>query len=212
MPGFRPLSICAAMVLTASSTQLLAQKVEITPFAGFRTSGSFGETESVLFEDVEAQQGGSAGANLTFSLGESWQLELFYSTQDAEFEGQDTNTGGEVHLFDAAIEQIHVGGSYQGRRSGGRIRPFVAASLGATRFVPDGDVDTETRASFSAGGGLKVFLTEHLGFRLQGRINSTYIDSDEETFCDDDLDICVEVPDPVYFYQGEVLAGLILAF
>jgi len=47
------------------------------------------------------------------------------------------------------------------------VRPFVMASLGASRFSTP--ASSSTRFSFGFGTGLKVFLSPRFGFRIQAQ-------------------------------------------
>ena len=107
------------------------------------------------------------------------------------------------------IEYFHFGGTYG--QATGKVRPFVVATIGATYMDPKGaGLNPETKFSLSLGGGVKFYLSEHVGIRLDGRWFGTFIGGSGSVFCSDGKCL-IDV-------QGDVLsqfsanAGVILAF
>jgi hypothetical protein len=87
----------------------------------------------------------------------------------------------------------------------------VAGSLGATRMVPQQyGLDSETNFSLSLGGGVKIYLTEHVGFRLEGKSFGTLVNSSGGMFCFNGA--CLVTVQGDVFSQFVANAGLILAF
>ena len=132
-------------------------------------------TADVLTED----QQGRLTLILDFPMSQRWMAELLYTTQDGD------------HGFRSDFPDIVERGSYEWataqvgvlRHWGeGRVRPFAAGALGASRFessVPGYDrpffpgivptpVDEEV-LSGSLAGGVKIGLGRHLDLRLEGR-------------------------------------------
>lgn len=103
------------------------------------------------------------------------------------------------------------GGAYNWGGPGDTIRPFVSFGLGATHFSPEARVDSETRFSWSLGGGARFSLSDSLGLRLQGRWTPIYVNSDEFVFCDW-WGYCYVASDAQYLYQTELSAGLSIGF
>ena len=56
------------------------------------------------------------------------------------------------------------------------MRPFLTGMLGLTRYAVGGD--SEIRFTLSAGGGVKLFPTRHIGVRLDGRVYTTFVEAD----------------------------------
>ena len=67
-----------------------------------------------------------------------------------------------------ATEYFHLG-VVQSAASG-TVQPFGTVSLGATVFKPDGAWGNEWFFSAIFGAGAKIYATESVGFRLQGRL------------------------------------------
>jgi hypothetical protein len=96
-----------------------------------------------------------------------------------------------------------------------RARPFLAATVGATRFDPDPlTFDSENFFSFSIGAGWQVQPSARLGLRLEGRLLGTFLHSDTELFCatGPDENICAIAADSDMFWQFQTSLGVILRF
>ena len=205
------LLLLAALLVAPSAS---AQSVELTAFGGFRFGGTFMDEFGDFFIDLEVEDGGSYGAILDIPLGSQnrWNLELYYSHQASELFEDEGFLSNDVLVADLDVDYFHVGAQYVWNT--GRIKPFFGGSVGATRFSPVG-FDSETRPSVGVNGGMKVMFGEHLGLRLELRAISTLVDDgDDEVFCrgrgNNRFD-CYGYDDE-YFFQGEALVGLVLAF
>lgn len=144
-----------AIVLLLGASSASARKVEITPFWGFQFGGDF--------NDLDVEDGDTYGLLVDFALSLNSQVELMYNRQDTALQ-QDRLFGPD--LFD--LEYYHLGFLYQW--TPGQMRPFLVASLGATRLDSEG-LEGETRFSWSLGGGVKMLVNNHFGFRFEGRFN-----------------------------------------
>ena len=206
-----PLLLLALLTLSfLGATAAAAQDVELTPFVGVRFGGDFVDEFGDIFVDLEVEDGSSFGAILDIPLSPSWNLEFFYSHQESELVGDEGLFGNEFFIADLDVDYFHVGAQYYW--DNGNIKPFIGASVGATRFAPDG-FDSETRPSVAFSGGVKIMFNDNLGVRLEGRATSTLVDdNDDDVFCRgrDRFD-CYGYDDE-YFFQGEGLAGLIISF
>lgn len=183
----------------------VAQKVELTPFVGYRFGGQIDEDANVHFGsgDFDIDDDTSAGLILGFAVTRGLQVELIWSHQATRLLEDRGFFGGDAELFDIDLDYYHAGVAYQWVL--GQVRPFVGASLGATELNPDEPgLASETRFSIGIGGGVKLMFTRNLGLRFEGRLLATDL-VDDDDFCrrrcrNDDLT------------QGELRGGLILAF
>jgi hypothetical protein len=130
------------------------------------------------------------------------QLELLYHRQDTQLQLV-------TSLFDTSVEYFHIGGLYQLRWD--RLRTFFLLSLGATHFNPEpAGLESEWRFSWSLGIGAKIYMTERIGLRFQGRLLNTWLSGRQ--------DVWFGGPQGVYIqsgytmYQVGLSAGLIIAF
>ena len=58
---------------------------------------------------------------------------------------------------------------------------------------------------------MKCIVHKNVGFRLEGRWTPTYVNFDNELFCDP-FGFCFIVEDPNWLHQGQVNAGIVLRF
>jgi hypothetical protein len=200
----------ALVLLVPAALPAAAQGLEVTPMFGYRWGGTLSDETNDLFDqDVDIESSTSYGLHVGIPLGAHSQIELIGSRQSSKF--GDALLFGGASGVDVDVTYYHVGYQYQwitGNR--GNLRPYVAASLGVTNLDPDVQgASSDDRFSMSLGGGLKVMATEHIGFRLDGRLYWTdtgdheHVDWDE---CDDD---CWEWDSLV---QQEVKVGVVFVF
>lgn len=207
------LSGLLALPLTATAQD--GTRVEFTPFASFGFEGNFdnGFDDDDIFDedDLSVDDANGYGLIVGFPLSRSFTVELSYNRQETELFFDDEIFGLPDVLIDLDIEYLHAGITVN--FGGGHVQPFLGVSAGLTRFTPDtafDDYDDETRFSAGVSGGLKIYFTDNVGIRLQGRVLSTLVESDEEAFCG--RRDCYYYEDDTYLYQAELAAGLILAF
>lgn len=195
------------LALLAPSVQA-GERFELTPFFGFRFSGSIDDIGTPFISKLDIKDSEAYGLTVGFNLTENAQIELLWSRQNSELRVQSTKPPDEE--FDLDVDHFHIGTAYMLGDSDFRVRPFVAFSVGATYFDAMSR-GSETRFSFSLGGGLKWFTNGgHLGLRLQGRWIPTYINSSSEGyFCN--AFGCFTVTDSNYLNEVELSLGLIIS-
>jgi opacity protein-like surface antigen len=197
--SIRTLAAASLLLVVAASGR--AQSVQITPFAGYAFGGSVRDT--VLEEDRSFDAALSYGGTVNFRIGEGWRFELLYSRQP-------TTLGGGLGLpLDVTIER-YLAGFQEEKGPEENVRWFGTVWLGATRFIPAGTYDSETRFSAGVGLGVKTFLAKNVGLRLEVRGFYTLVESDGGTFCVNGE--CLFVFSGSGLWQGDVSGGLILAF
>jgi hypothetical protein len=156
--------------LLACTVPLSAQGVEIAPFGGYRFGGDL--FEIAAGRPLDADGAPALGVAIDFPLWDGFQIEGLVSRQEAEVLVPLLPSGS------LARRQISVdqwqGGALQELMEG-PVRPFLTSMFGLTRYASD--VDSEIRFALSAGGGVKLFPSSHLGVRLDGRVIATFIDA-----------------------------------
>jgi hypothetical protein len=199
-----------ALVLAAGVAGLpgsaRAQRVEITPFGGYRIGGSVGEVGTA--EVVDDDGGPSLGVvvDVVFGgLADGLKVEGVFSRErtDLAVRGSIFDPPGAVPV---EVDQILVGGIQD--LDDGRVRPFLSGLLGITRYAVPGD--TEVRFSIGVGAGVKFYATRNLGVRLDARGYMTVIDLGGSG-------ICGGVGCAIRFnvspaFQGDFTAGVLVAF
>lgn len=181
-------------------------KVEITPFLAYRAGGEIEANDNALFnEDVDVDESDAFGVVVGIPISPSLQIELLYSKQETELIDNDDLFGPAVGLVDVDVTYYHVGVMWQWNLK--HATPFVTGSLGLGRVDPSGAGIGDDRFSGSIGGGVKLMVTPHVGFRFEGRSFWTNTDNDDEFFNDfDDYDGFNDL------VQAEFKVGLVLSF
>ena len=209
-PSWRPILILALLFALPAWAEASDRSFEITPTVGYRSGGDFDNDAFFDFSfDLEVEDSDSVGLTLGFGLSQNWILELLWDEQESVLVDQGFLFGPDLDLFDLTVTYAHVGIVHQW--TPGHLRPFITFSAGYTDFDPaPSDLSSEARFSTSFGGGLKVMFNEHLGLRLEGRFFATFLEDNEDFYCQGPFDDCGLDED--YFFQSQARAGLVFAF
>ena len=201
-----------AMVVLHSAplaAQGLNSRFEITPFAAYRIGGTFHEQDGegrVSVNDSSAQ-----GLIFNIKANPNGQYELLYSQQST-----DADTHGFVDgdpSIDMDIEQFEFGGTYL--FDGDNTRPFIALTVGMSRFDPElPGAQSENFFSASFGGGVHLNANKRLGVRLEARAFATFVDDNSSIFCSsiDGAGGCLIKLDGRILTQWEARAGVVFRF
>ena len=191
--------LAVAVCLGASTAEAQRRKAEISVLGGWQFGGTYSTFEGTYsIKDALAITG-----VIDINLRPGAQLELMYDWQGTQVDFRGTK------LFDADLHYFQIGGlGYVDR---GKVEPFGVATLGLTYINPkDTQVSGTTRFSFTLGGGAKVFPTERIGLRFEGRLLMTVIEGALGVGCG--TGGCGGSFWGWGLAQGVVSAGLILAF
>jgi opacity protein-like surface antigen len=191
--------ILVTVVSLVAAAPALAQQIEVTPFAGYQFGGELDEIgENTTTLDLEPSA--TWGLMLDFAITDFDQVELYYSSQGTDLDrGVDPSVG--VTIDTIQIGAIH---QYAPRKP---INPYIGLTLGATRFDIAGESDT--RFSGAVAGGVKMLVSDHLGFRFDGRFFGISTGSGD-IVCSEEL--CIGYPDTSIIWQYTVNAGVIIHF
>ena len=206
----RTLSICLALLaVPAAQAQDDVFKFELTPFAGFATGGDFEDT--ITGDSLTLDDSASFGLILNIRESADTQWEILYSRQATEADTTGLPISGAP--LDIDVHYIHGGGTYL--FEGNNVRPFLAATIGATHFEPGRTgVDSETFFSFSIGTGLHIRQNDRFGIRLEARGYGTLFESDSDLFCQSGPTgtICAIRVDGNVLWQFQATAGFVFRF
>jgi hypothetical protein len=99
-----------------------------------------------------------------------------YNRQWTEEQFRPYTGGPRQNLWDATVQYFQFGGL--GYVDAGKAEPFAVATLGWTDYNPsDASVSGETKFSSTLGLGSKIYPSERVGVRLEGRLMMTFIDT-----------------------------------
>ena len=199
--GAMALLLCAVPRVAAGQT---SDRVEVTAFGGYRLGGDFYEIATLRPVDADGAPAFGIVVNIPFTR--ETQIEALISHQQARFTLAGAS-GAPGTRFRVTVDHYQVGGLTE--MGGGRARPFLTGLVGLTRYEASGD--HELRFSASAGGGIKLFPTRHLGARLDGRVFATLVDAEADVLvCTPG--VCVGSIDASFVWQAEFTAGLVVRF
>jgi len=152
------------MLITISLNiqDISAQSIELTGFAGWQLHG----TAKLYDGDFRINDAANYGGKLSVALASTTHVEFSYMRSDTE--GRFYPFIGTIgDLIPFSSNYIQLGGVQEVDLD--RIRPFGTIGAGLTVWSPkSGQYNSKTQFSATVGGGLKIWLTDFLGIRLQG--------------------------------------------
>lgn len=209
--------ISSSMVLALAASGAVAAdpdgipRLSVTPSVGYTFGGEFEDEAATASVEVEDAAHWGLIVNLRESANTQW--EVFYARQQSEAEITVLPVGIPAGTVDLDVQYLHVGGTFVA--DGGRARPFLAATVGATRFDPDPlSFDSENFFSVGLGAGWQFAPTERLGLRLESRVLGTFLRSDSKLFCQTgpDENICAISATGDVYWQLQASLGVVFRF
>ena len=151
-----------------------AQKLEVTPFYGYQFNGKVSGYDG----DLNVRDASSYGLMLDITVRRGMQVEFLYSRSDTRADFIEYH-GPTYKLTDISVNYFQLG-FLRAVKETKKVTVYGIGSLGATLFSPSGDgynetpeqyyYDDEWFFSFTAGGGAKIWFSEKIGLRLEGRV------------------------------------------
>ena len=139
-------------------------QTEITPYTGIM----FGGRGYGYYGEVNISDGQNYGIMADFTIYPGVQLELMYNRMVSGATAWDYREN-ERFTFDLASEYFMVGGLKE--MDYGRIKPYGVFLLGIAAHSPQNtQFNNKVSFAFALGGGVKIFIADFLGIRLQGRM------------------------------------------
>ena len=196
--------VTVAMVawIAGQTVTAAGQTIEIAPFGGYRFGGDL--FERAIEGPVDSDGAAAVGCTVNVALTEGLQFEAVVARQDLQV-AIPTAIIGVVSRRHVTVDHVQAGGLQE--FAAGRVRPFATGVLGLTRYAADGD--SEIRFTVGAGGGVKLFPVSRVGFRLDGRVYTTFVDADA-TFLACSAGVCVTALRVDVVWQAEFTAGLVV--
>lgn len=186
-----------------------AHKMEITPTFGYQWGGVMQTYEG----EVRLEDGEQYGVILGYRVQKELMVEFFWSyfPTRASFEPYYLYGGNsELANLDAklGVHYFQLNGVWEtGRRT---TKPFLGAGFGMVMFSPENTkYSTEVRAAMNFSGGVKFYLSERIGLRLQGRLlMPLYFTGGGLWFGTGGVSVGASAGIPIV--QGDLSAGLII--
>ena len=211
--------VCTVSLLLLSVAADAQQKgFEITPIYNYvwtsrvstydgqfdiANSGSWGILANIDIEDYTYQ---------------GTSLELMYNRQDSKAEFYSYQGGFKRELFDMSVDYYQIG--VMNKLYYDNVQPFGEFLLGATRFAAKDDVtigentfkaSDEWMFSVTLGAGVRLMVSERIGFRAHGRLLMPMNFSGGGLWCGTG-GCSVGVGSTSWFIQGDLGAGIIIRF
>ena len=221
----RKFSIVFVFIILLGFSPVDAQeyRVEITGFGGYTFSegidvDSTEVDEGIVITKITPSSGVSYGFQFDVALTSYYAVGFLFSQQDSTLEGS-VKGQGKTDFTDMAVRNYHFMVTYNALMEEDMVRPTVFLGIGATQYSPsdiDGrSVSSTTKFSFCLGGGVKIFPSEHIGFRFTGRWTPTYINSTNDGYWCGWYPYgytCWGVGNANYSHALELAGGLIVRF
>jgi len=208
------------LTLFAANATRAQGRFEVTPFVGYETSASYPVSPFSSAAQVDRFRINDAlafGTFLDYNVSENFQAEFMWNRNNTSYSARDTLTNTYFKAFNSDVDQFQFGGLYMFRNSDHRLRPYVAASVGFTHDDNSnlagvvGASSSRTEFSYSVGGGVKYYVTRHVGFRGDIRYLPTYGSSSYNQYCDPFFG-CYTAKSPNFLNRGSFTGGVIIHF
>jgi hypothetical protein len=154
--------LSAAVIIL--SGEVAAQRIEIIPFAGYMTSARINGYQGYF----RVNDGVSLGA--TADLGQNaYKIELSYCRTGSSLTYY-PDDNSDPSTDNLAVHYVSVGGILEFFQ-GDPVVPFVKVGLGGAYYKPiDSETGSENLMHFDISGGTKLYVSDHLGFRIQASL------------------------------------------
>lgn len=156
------------------TSNTLAQKLEITPFYGYHFAGKV----TGYSGDLNIRDAGMYGLMLDINVQKGMQVELYYSRTDTRADFVEYR-GPTYKLTDISVNYFQLGFLRTVKKMK-NTEMYGIFSLGASLFSPSGQPYDEIEEdvyfedwwffAMTVGGGAKVWFSERVGLRLEGRL------------------------------------------
>jgi len=153
-----------AMMIYASQ-DLSAQVIELNAFTGWQLNG-----RAKLYDgEFRLSDAQNYGGKLAYGLSSSTFVELSYMRSDLEGQFFPYGIGNPGDRVKLSSNYIQIGGLQS--LNLGRVDPYGTVALGLTVWYPkESSYSSKTQFSATVGAGIKIWLSEMIGLRLQGSL------------------------------------------
>lgn len=218
VPRFALVALAAALIVAGpAAAQDRRGTVEITPVVGGYFGGEF-ESGTLAFYngDASASTEVAWGLRLGFNITNNFAIEASYLQSDPKLRFEGTGAIGSPSRDIGEMEIRLYEMNFLVPWGRGNVRPYFTMGAGVNTFrpvIPGYSYSTDSRFTTNMGFGVKTFATPNFGFRFEGKFRTTYINSEDEYYCDhwcdDDY---YYYGDSQWYFSGEATAGLVIAF
>jgi len=144
-------------------------RFEIAPFGGYMFGGKFRFYEG----ELKIENAADYGVNVNIEVARDTKLEFFWAQMQttAYFRPYYGYEFISTDPFNLTVNYYQIGSLREMEIDNENIKPFGVFTLGATHFKPTTrDLTDNWQFSITLGGGIKIWFSEVIGLRLQGRL------------------------------------------
>ena len=206
------ISVLIVALLSVSVLPAAAQyHFELQPFVGYKFGGGVDVGGNALgISHINIDSSIAYGATATFNPTENFGLEFLWNRQPTNASGSFSGGGSYPTKVGVTLDQFHGDFLFSFAGHGSKVEPFVLFGVGATDMHGAGS--STTKFSFGVGGGVKYFVSRHIGLRAQARYTPTYLYTTNGGVWCNWWGYCWTVPNDHFLQQGDVTAGVIFRF
>jgi hypothetical protein len=186
-------------------------KIEISPFGGYMFGGRIRFYEG----ELRISDNGNYGVAISKEIRPDVQVEFSWNQMQSNASFR-PNYGYEefARTFDVNVNYFQLGGIWEMDMK--NVKPYGLFSMGATWFDSKvNDIDDAVRFSIALGGGAKIWISDIIGIRLQGRFLMPMYFNGVGVFCGigtGGSGCSAGVGTSSTILEGDLTAGLIFRF
>jgi hypothetical protein len=217
---WRALAFSFTLMAVVAPGALAQSKLELSPFAGIRTAGSFrGEDQLVSYN---VQSAPTFGVFADYMVTSQLAVEALWShsgstidklTASLNATPPDDAPVAEVpdgELFNVGIDYFQGGIRVDGGNE--TYNPYVAVGAGLSRLSPDlADASTTNKFGFSVGAGVSANLSDRIGVRFDARAFGTRGGEQQQDLACGVFG-CVSFTSASTFWQSHFVGALMIRF
>ncbi|HTP67266.1 MAG TPA: outer membrane beta-barrel protein [Dongiaceae bacterium] len=203
--------VMVALSLASALSCVGQQKFELQAFGGYKYGGGVDVAPNLLgINRINVDSSVSYGATATFNPAARLGFEFLWDRQPTHATGSFSGGGTYPTKIGFTMDQYHGNILFSFADHESKVEPFVLVGFGASDMHGGGS--STTKFSFGVGGGVKYFMTRHLGFRAQARYTPTYAYTSNGGVWCNWWGYCWVVPNDHFIHQGDVTGGVVLRF
>ena len=200
----------SALVAGQDSPRPRLDSFEVTPLASYRSSMRLAiqPTGQGTNPHVTLDENSSYGFSVGMRIRDDDVVDFRWTRQDSYSQVQDGT--GAFPQIRVTLNQFHCDFSreYVLKHPMPWARPYIIGSVGATN-ISDGVSSWSTHLSIGIGGGVKFFVAQHIGFRIQAEWLPILVNPQGSASCGVG---CVAHLSATVASQAEVAVGPVIRF
>ncbi len=160
--SLKGIALSLLFMFSVSSAQ--AQELEITPTVGYFWGGKL----RTYYGELRLGEGMNYGLTVDYSVAPGTLFEAFWTINTSEVNYYEYGFKDFTDKFNITTNYIHLG-VVQEMNYGEAFRPYGVFTMGTTIFSPE-RYSTVWQFSLGLGGGLKYYISDRIGIKVQGRL------------------------------------------